>query len=545
MKKVFILSIMTILLSALLIVGSSYALFTSTSRVNIAVTSGKVDVVATMDNLQYKSLLNDWSSAPGNYATFDNLGGSAQIDQTTGSLVMEKVLPGDAVKLDIIITNNSNVHVKYRVVISEVTGKIGEMVVKIDDELRQTQTISDWFELLPNSSDIIVPVEIELPLSATTQDLNLELSFTVQAVQANGDDYFDTTFVSNFDQLKAAFNKGGEIVLEQDIEVLEELVLASDATLEMNGKKLSLANNTINPMINVLANTSLVIDGNGIFDLGNNYEVSFINPEGNVTIENGTFTRNNGGSNYSPLFKGVDNGSGKLIINDGYFDGGYFVDGDYQKNCANLLDAGKNQYVRVYGGTFVAQNPAWGDEGNACTCNLSSTACDALFFEGQAVLDTSIPLTYQINVGQTNDARPTYTVTYEPVEREINDKEIDVEGVYLTVSNTSPTQKVVFSDVTIKADTIAVANKPIELQLINVNADVNNGFVLGSGVSNTTVVIQDCNFILANGGKIVDFPADSIPTVIYLVGDITVNGVLITSNNYSQYFAANATVLFM
>ena len=85
MKKVFILSIMTILLSALLIVGSSYALFTITSRVNIAVTSGKVDVVATMDNLQYKSLLNDWSSAPGNYATFDNLGGRAQIDQTTGS----------------------------------------------------------------------------------------------------------------------------------------------------------------------------------------------------------------------------------------------------------------------------------------------------------------------------------------------------------------------------------------------------------------------------------------------------------------------------
>ena len=51
-KKVLLSSIGTIALCLCLLVGSTFALFTSRSDVNIAVTTGKVDVSAVVINLE-------------------------------------------------------------------------------------------------------------------------------------------------------------------------------------------------------------------------------------------------------------------------------------------------------------------------------------------------------------------------------------------------------------------------------------------------------------------------------------------------------------
>ena len=51
-SKVILSAILVIALCASLVCGATFALFTSESKVNIAVTSGKVAVVATVENLK-------------------------------------------------------------------------------------------------------------------------------------------------------------------------------------------------------------------------------------------------------------------------------------------------------------------------------------------------------------------------------------------------------------------------------------------------------------------------------------------------------------
>lgn len=233
-----------------------------------------------------------------------------------------------------------------------------------------------------------------------------------------------TMLVHDFESLKKAFETGGNIKLMNDIEVDETLLLKKgiEMTLDMNGKKLTLADqdsegNPVDPMIDMKTGSSLVITGNGTVDLEDHYYATFIFPRGDVTIENGTFLRDSGGTGYGSFFVGISGGKGKLIIKDGYFDGGYYdTTSNEFHNSRNLLNLSWGQYVRVYGGTFVGQNPAYGDEGMAHTNLTTSTYCQGVFFEGQHWKDTEIPSTYTVTESVTTDGtnRPVYTVTYTP-----------------------------------------------------------------------------------------------------------------------------------
>lgn len=233
--------------------------------------------------------------------------------------------------------------------------------------------------------------------------------------------------VSTFEDLKKAFETGGKIRILKDIEVEEQLVLKKgiSLTLNMNGKRISIIDGCsenptcdIDPMIDARTGSSLVITGNGTFDLEDNAGYSFIAPRGDVTIYNGTFLIDTGLRSYGSYFIGINGGKGKLIIYDGYFDGGYYIEGDEFNNSRNLLNGSWGQYIRVYGGTFVGQNPAYGDEGMAFTnpnrigSTSETTYCQTLFLEGQAREDTQIPSSYTITKGTHQDGRPIYTVHY-------------------------------------------------------------------------------------------------------------------------------------
>lgn len=221
--------------------------------------------------------------------------------------------------------------------------------------------------------------------------------------------------VYTFADLKEAINNGGKIVLQNDIVVEEILNIEKgiNIDLDMNGKKLTLLSSNVDPMINMKTGSSLVIRGNGVIDLEDNYFASFIVPRGDLTIYNGTFTRNSGGTNYGSFFVGISGGRGKLVIYDGYFDSGYYKEGDWFNNSRNNLNLSWGQNVKVYGGTFVGQNPAWGDEGMAKTNpDANTNYCQGTFFEGQNWQDTSIPSTYQVIEGTTKKGIPTYTVRY-------------------------------------------------------------------------------------------------------------------------------------
>ena len=95
-KKALLSSILTIALCISLIAGSTFALFTSESKVNIAVTSGNVEMIAAIDNIQTWSLEDDKTSAGRTDGTFTQ-GGSASFDANTASFTINKIIPGDKV----------------------------------------------------------------------------------------------------------------------------------------------------------------------------------------------------------------------------------------------------------------------------------------------------------------------------------------------------------------------------------------------------------------------------------------------------------------
>ena len=265
-------------------------------------------------------------------------------------------------------------------------------------------------------------------------------------------------FASNFDELKDAFAEGGNVLLTDDI-AMTELLYVEDGVkvhLNMNGKKMTAAG-TIDPDTGFLCvneGGSLTIDGNGTFDLGANPGLSFIVPKGEVVIENGTFIREvpagTDPAKVGAMFVGTKVGS--LVINGGYFDGGYYDENAEdieeilagnatfvettddiakrgQPGDANVVRVAlKNNViknlnmsaanVKVYGGTFVGVNPAWGDEG----CMLPTAPnylrpwsyYQGAFLDGQTFNENGIvlPARYSIAQGTTADGRPTYTVNY-------------------------------------------------------------------------------------------------------------------------------------
>ena len=230
----------------------------------------------------------------------------------------------------------------------------------------------------------------------------------------------NTHYVYTFADLKEAFNAGGTAKIMADIQVTEMLELkdSKELVLDMNGHKLTI-NDTTDPMMDIKKGTKLTITGNGTFDLEDHKYASLMYPRGEVIIENGNFLRATGTnkSEYGSFFVGISGsgGAAKIRIYDGYFDGGYYVEGDEFNNSRTMLNASWGQDVKVYGGTFVGQNPAYGDEGMAYTNpNSTSTYCQAIFFEGQTRLDTEIPSTYTVEKGTLADGRPTYKVIYTP-----------------------------------------------------------------------------------------------------------------------------------
>lgn len=135
-KKILLSSIVTIALCLSLIAGSTFALFTSQSSTNIAVTAGTVSVVATIDNTIKTWSLGQTVADARTDRTFEN-GGVASI--AGNQLTISRMTPGDALQFTINVTNNSDVAVQYRV---KATSMLDGTVVDLSDALVTTATIN-------------------------------------------------------------------------------------------------------------------------------------------------------------------------------------------------------------------------------------------------------------------------------------------------------------------------------------------------------------------------------------------------------------------
>ncbi len=191
-KKVILSSILSLVLCLSLIVGGTFALFTSESKTNISVNSGKVEVVAEVTGLAlYSQKEIDVDTMVGTHIdvegnTFPNGGTAIYADRT---LTLDKLTPGDGVTFNISVANNSNVAIKYRTVISDAEGSnlMDALAVSIDGASYYGAVTGDWTALEAQGAIAAIPVSIELPTSTGNeyQDLTVSISITVEAIQGN------------------------------------------------------------------------------------------------------------------------------------------------------------------------------------------------------------------------------------------------------------------------------------------------------------------------------------------------------------------------
>ncbi len=238
-KKIILSSVLAIVMCMSMIVGGTFALFTSDAPTNIAVTSGTVKVVATIDTNKIEvysptsinedgSIANVANAASG--LTFKN-GGTVSYDGSQ-KLTLTNITPGDKVDFNIDVDNQSNVTIQYRVVISA-TNALNGLVMEINDKTYTGAEVETAWTLVGIGAEIeSIPVSIELPATAgnTHQNKTTELTVTVEAVQGNtntGEEVKNAT-VATVEQLKEilttftdAGSGNGMVSISNDIALAE------------------------------------------------------------------------------------------------------------------------------------------------------------------------------------------------------------------------------------------------------------------------------------------------------------------------------------
>ena len=180
-KKVILSSILTIAICLCLIAGSTFALFTSKTETDVAITAATVKLTATIDE---------------NSLVYDSVLAGGVLDQSNVEIngnVFEVMymVPGDYFTFDILIKNESNVTVDYRALLSvvedgglwsglEVTYTVHSSNGNYPTDPRQ------YTELAPNT-DVVVTVNVSLDENAGNiyQATGCRFAINVEAVQGN------------------------------------------------------------------------------------------------------------------------------------------------------------------------------------------------------------------------------------------------------------------------------------------------------------------------------------------------------------------------
>lgn len=226
-KRTFLASIVTIALCLSLIAGSTFALFTSSTNVDIAVDAGRVNITAGLTAPVLYSVTPDAAGTeydengkPYSYVqqpatagqaanTFAN-GGTAALDNrdngdgtttANGVISLVNVTPGDKIEFNLTGANTSDVAVQYRYKIECIEGYdlMSGFVVTVAGTKYASMAsyVSAWEPLAVGSSMPEAELALELPVSAGNeyQELDAKIKVSVEAVQANAD-VSDTDAVS-------------------------------------------------------------------------------------------------------------------------------------------------------------------------------------------------------------------------------------------------------------------------------------------------------------------------------------------------------------
>ena len=180
--KVLLTSLATIAMSASVAVGGTYALFTSEDKVNIAATSGTVNVKAQVKGIETGTKTGNGIVSVNNEFT---------VTETDGEYTFSKMLPGDFAVVTMEVANGSNVDVRYRTLVSKEGGLADALVWEGGSEWALWVTPqTDEEKTKEIQVRVEFPIDGELKFGEENKDNQYQnaeatLTFAVQAVQSN------------------------------------------------------------------------------------------------------------------------------------------------------------------------------------------------------------------------------------------------------------------------------------------------------------------------------------------------------------------------
>lgn len=290
-KNVIISSLVSIVMCLSLIVGGTFAMFTSEAQVNIAVKTGTVDVKATISDLQLYSptsvaldgtIVNADNAATGN--TFAN-GGTATLNGNT--LTLDGISAGDKVQFNITLSSESSIKTLYRYgyevnaaegkTFTEAKSLYSALVFGLD-EIETSKYVSyktGWTEF---TSGKVLNVSVELPATAgnEAQGLSGVIVFTVEAAQGNAQLSAGEEF-----EYKLADAEG----LQNALKDINENVELDSATLKLAGD-LDFADDTDNIVIASGKDVTIDLAGNDLTVTSNNTDGITVNTGATLTLGN-------------------------------------------------------------------------------------------------------------------------------------------------------------------------------------------------------------------------------------------------------------------
>lgn len=333
-KKIILSSVLAIVLCVSIAVGATFAIFTSESQVNIAVTSGKVKVEASLGTPTTYSM-----GAAQTAGMFQN-GGTAVTDGKT--LTLDKLTPGDKAVFQIKIANQSDVNVLYRygykVKASEggdiaTAKKLYSGLVFTLGEVQTKKYVSYFTKWAALTADETLSVSVELPVEAdnTYQELSGTIEFNVEAVQGNAD-------VENVEEFECEI--ADEAGLTEALDAINSATDVSAATIKLAG---DMSFNSDDNGLTVGAGKDVTIDL-----AGKNLDVVNVAGDG-VTVGSGaTLTLGNSGDSGKYNFE-TDISSSDCIFVGNYEDNGKTttlnIEGDLEINVGSRA----NSAIHAYG----------------------------------------------------------------------------------------------------------------------------------------------------------------------------------------------------
>jgi len=195
MKKGKLLAslICSVVLSLSLIVGATFALFTSSSKVDITVSSGDVSISASVD----ETSINVDATYEGSASAIDSDG-----DGIKNAIQIQNLIPGDSVSFKLNVKNVGTITAKYRAIIAceSDDGLFEALVVTIGNVENKNfdKYVTNWKAIEADDS-VKHEVDIKIALPMTSADQNqyknksCTIAYGVEAVQGNAETTNEST----------------------------------------------------------------------------------------------------------------------------------------------------------------------------------------------------------------------------------------------------------------------------------------------------------------------------------------------------------------